>query len=397
MFDRRVDSSRRFLKNESLLIPLSIAILICSSACNEVPTLAPEPEPELSIQRPASEPESDRAPQELPGTPPDESTGEAPQEDAIASDSDEFLGEPDRARREALMQQPIAQVERGRGGRSLAFKITLADGTVGYFKPEQSFSGAHWYAELAAYYLDRALGLGRTSPSIGRTFAWAPLREAAGADARVREVRVSDEGTVRGAFIWWIPERLVRLPTGAGWEKWIRLTGGIDLSPFQRPSEYREAIRRRREGQTPERVTSLSEPDLPSRPAELSDMILFDYLTSNVDRWGGENTNIRTRAPGGPLIYLDNGAGFWPNAQVSLMETRLRMVQRFRRETIAAIRAFNMSAFRERLNSDPLAPILSENLLEGIAERLERVVAHVEAMQERFGERIWFDEPSPEL
>ena len=120
-------------------------------------------------------------------------------------------------------------------------------------------------------------------------------------------------------------------------------------------------------------------------------MILFDYLTSNVDRWGGDNTNIRTYGAGGPLVYLDNGAGFWPNAQVSLMETRLRMVQRFRRQTVDAVRAFEIDDFRRRLASDPLAPILNENLIRGVAERIQRVIAHVERMQERFGEEIWFE------
>jgi len=54
-----------------------------------------------------------------------------------------FLGEPDSDRIEALRTAEISEVTKGRGGRSLAFKIKLADGTSGYFKPKQTFSAAH--------------------------------------------------------------------------------------------------------------------------------------------------------------------------------------------------------------------------------------------------------------
>ena len=99
-----------------------------------------------------------------------------------------FLGEPDANKIAALRSAEIAQVTKGKGGRSLAFKITLADGTRGYFKPKQTFSAAHWYSEVAAYYLDRELGLGRVPPTTGRTFRWSELRKAAGNDERVSEI-----------------------------------------------------------------------------------------------------------------------------------------------------------------------------------------------------------------
>jgi len=325
-------------------------------------------------------------------------------EEAESPEGFTFLGEPDGARRLALAQGEITEIERGRGGRSMGFRLTLADGTRGYFKPEQEFSGAHWFSELAAYYLDRALGLGRVPPSIGRSLEWAPLRRAAGDDRRVNEVNVQADGRVRGAFIWWIPERLIPLRTGVGWERWIRMRGGIELTPFQRPSEYRSDVRRNADLRVAQRAGDTVDfsvlrgdgpragpPDTPDRAAELSDLILFDYLTSNVDRWGGNNTNIRTRGPSGPLIYLDNGAGFWPNAHLSLMETRLRMVQRFRRSTVAAIRGLNLSRLRELMATDPLAPLLSERLVTGIGERAERLVEHVDRTRERFGDQIWLE------
>lgn len=300
-----------------------------------------------------------------------------------------FLGEPDASRIASLRNAPLEQIERGRGGRSLAFRITLEDGTRGYFKPKQTFSAAHWYSEVAAYYLDRALGLGRVPPTTGRRLPWSALKKAAGSDDRISELGIAEDGTILGAFIWWIPEPLKRLRMGRQWERWVRVQKTLPITPYQRPVDYRSDLRGRpgvREATDPSRPLAKS-PDTAERPAELSDMIVFDYLTQNVDRWGGDFTNVRTRGPGGPLIYLDNGAGFWLGQQrLGLMEARLRALQRFRRATVEAVRALDVGALASAMNEDPLAPVLNRKQLDGLRQRRQAVLDHVDAMVERFGE-----------
>jgi hypothetical protein len=141
-----------------------------------------------------------------------------------------------------------------------------------------------------------------------------------------------------------------------------------------------------REATDPSRPVAKA-PDNPERPAELSDLILFDYLTQNVDRWGGDFTNVRTRGPGGPLIYLDNGAGFWLGEQrLGLMEARLEALQRFRRSTIDAVRALDLDALAKQMRGDPLAPVLNAKQLDGLRRRRQAVVDHVDALIARFGE-----------
>ncbi len=301
-----------------------------------------------------------------------------------------FLGEADGPRIDALRSEKILSTRKGKGGRSLAFKITLADGTKGYFKPKQSFSAAHWYSEVAAYYLDRELGLGRVPPTTGRGFAWADLEKAAGDDKRVGELEFEKDGTIEGAFVWWIPEPLVRLKLGRKWERWIRVQESLPITPYQRPVDYRADLNRRpgaREATDPSRPLAIA-PDTEERAAELSDMIVFDYLTQNVDRWGGNFTNVRTRGKGGPLIYLDNGAGFWLGDQrLGLMEARLRAVQRFRRSTVEAVRKLDLERFAKRLASDPLAPVLNDRQLEGLKKRQRAFLSHVATMIDRFGEQ----------
>ncbi len=280
-------------------------------------------------------------------------------------------------------------MKKGKGGRSLAFQITLEDGTKGYFKPKQAFSAAHWYSELAAYYLDRELGIGRVPPTTGRTFEWDALRKAARSDDRVTELGIAPDGTIKGAFVWWIPDPLKRLRMGRQWERWVRVQKTLPVTPYQRPVDYRADLNRRpgvREATDPSRPLAKS-PDTETRPAELSDLILFDYLTQNVDRWGGDFTNVRTRGDGGPLIYLDNGAGFWLGEQrLGLMEARLEALQRFRRATIDAVRELDVDVFAKRLEDDPLAPVLNEKQLDGLRQRRQAVLDHVDDLVARFGE-----------
>lgn len=300
-----------------------------------------------------------------------------------------FFSQPDGPIRSALSAMPIARIERGSGGRSLGFKITLSDGTRGYFKPEQTFSGAHWYSEVAAYYLDRELGFGRVTPVIGRRMRWEPLRRAARSDRRLSEVIVQNDGTVRGAFIHWIDGGLPRMRLGRDWERWVRIEGPLALTPFQRPLHYRQRLRGEITAEQAPRFQTRRAPDEPSeqeQAAELSDMIVFDFLIANVDRWGGGFTNLRTRGAAGPLLFFDNGAGFWPNARTGLMDTRLASLQKFRRRTVERLRAFDEEAFAARLAGDPLAPVLRDRPREAVGVRVDAVIAHVESLVERFGE-----------
>jgi len=321
-----------------------------------------------------------------------------------------FLDKPEKALRESLASQPIERVEHGLGGRSVAFRITLADGTRGYYKPEQSFSAAHWYAELAAYYLDRELRLGRTPPAVGRRLSWKDLRSHVGSDEPVEEVIIEKDGTVRGAFIGWVGGTLQPIRPPSRWERWLRVRGWPThaVTPFQRPAVYMDLLAGKEGGRvdsprwygadagvsadkTP--TTSKSSDSKTKEPANpdlipaLSDMIVFDYLTLNLDRWGGEFTNVRTKEKDGPLIFLDNGAGFsLGQATNGMMRSRLHAVEKFRRATIDAVRNLNLDALKKRMNSDPLAPLLPPFAFTQLEERRQHVLSHVAAMTDKYGE-----------
>ena len=310
-----------------------------------------------------------------------------------------FFGVADAPRREAMTREAPMRIERGRGGRSLGFKITLESGRKAYFKGEQSFSAANWFGEVAAFHLDRMLGIGRVPTVVSRQFPWTRLEPAAGNDPRKGEMIIRN-GQVRGAFVSWVEEGVRPLTHIDGWERWIRVKfwPSTAITPFQRPSAWKyelDQVRRKgNEYRTKEerlcRRNLKPEPDKDDRPAELSDLIVFDYLTRNIDRWGGENGNVLVRSDTRALVFLDNGAGFEPgDAQPTLMDARLHVLQRFRRRTIEAIRAFDMKRFEERLAKEPVTPVLNRAQLNGLEQRRKVLLEWVAEMEAEHGEAIW--------
>jgi hypothetical protein len=223
------------------------------------------------------------------------------------------------------------------------------------------------------------------------------LRRAAAGDRRTAELAIGKDGRVRGALIYWLNERLVPASTPPGWENWLRSEafGRTTVSPYQRAAAYGAALNRahqhmlRRE--PPEAFyDTVPMPEHPQLPAELSDMIVFDFLTLNFDRFGGSNANILLLGEGGPLIFLDNGDGFSPGPpRRHVLDTRLAPVSRFRKRTIEALRAFDMRAFSARLAREPLAPILDARALAGLAVRREIVLEHVAAQSKRYGDAVF--------
>lgn len=313
--------------------------------------------------------------------------------------ADAFFGEPDAPIIDALKRGEIATIEKGRGGRSLAFRVTLDNGQKGYFKPEQTFSASNWFGEVAAYHLDRLLGLGRVPVVVSRVLVWKDLEPVAGADPRKSEV-IARDGKVIGAFVAWVNGGLRPLPAQLGWERWLRVDhwSTTAVSPFQRPLLWKRDVglwQRLGPGwRSPEERANLRkvrpEPDRADRPAELSDLIVFDYLTRNLDRWGGDNANVLIRGAGGPLVFLDNSAGFEPGDwRPDLCDARLSVLQRFRRSTIAAVRALDLSAFEARLAAEAVTPVLPKNQIHALAVRRKALLEHVAKLEEEHGEAIW--------
>lgn len=387
-------------------LPAVMVLMACtlSSACIESARSADVP-PEMAARMRASSASavvgagasSALASSDLKSLPSSESEPTPPRPSA---EDDRFFEEDDKAVLEALSSRAIARIEKGRGGRSLGFRLTLEGGQKGYFKAEQTFSAANWFGEVASYHLDRMLGMGRVPAVVSRSFPWQRLAPAAGTDVRKSEIIVRN-GQVRGAFVAWVDGVLKPMNHQPGWERWVRVKywPSTAVSPFQRPAVWKHQLDQvrihgsewRSKEERLQRRNLKPEPDRPDRPAELSDLIVFDYLTRNLDRWGGENANVLVRGGGaGPLIFLDNGAAFEPgDVRPSLMEARLHVLQRFRRSTIQAVRAFDLKRYEARLAQESITPVLSRAQLNALEIRRRALLEWVAEMEGVYGEAIW--------
>jgi hypothetical protein len=278
----------------------------------------------------------------------------------------------------------------------VGFRVTFEDGSRGYFKPDQRFSGASDRAEVASYHVDRLLELGRVPTTTMREIPLSRLAPLLASDRRASEVIVQPDGTVRGSLSSWVEDPLVPLELGVGFEAWFRVEPAPYLTPFQRARVFIAQAAGTEPivppvGEEGRALPLAGEPDRDDRGAELSDLILFDHLVHNIDRWGGGFTNVRTRGRGGPLVFLDQGGAFGPGVQrIGFMDRRLAAVQCFRRSTVEAIRALDLEALRERLLDEGVGELLDARRLAGLEDRRRAILAHVDQRLALQGESATF-------
>ena len=79
-----------------------------------------------------------------------------------------FLGMADDLLLERVRRQPIVRVKLNKGGSSLSFRVDFADGSRAAFKPAQTNLQTIPRREVAAYRLNRLLGLNAVAPAAPR-------------------------------------------------------------------------------------------------------------------------------------------------------------------------------------------------------------------------------------
>ena len=243
------------------------------------------------------------------------------------------------------------------GHTSVVFKVTVAPDRDAAYKPRSHRGKERFKGEIAAFRLGRALGLSNVPPAVPRRFRAADLRFALGAATPAsqlfdQEVVVEKDGIVRGALIPWIPKlEFIALESAverARWEPWI--SGSSPIPEDQRV-----------------------------RVAQISTMIVFDFVIGNWDRWSGANIGI-DRATG-LLLFVDNdGAFFDPLPALPFAPQVLLMseVSRFSRRFVAALEGTDLAAMEAALGEEsPAVPLLSGGQIRAMGERRARALALV--------------------
>jgi hypothetical protein len=184
--------------------------------------------------------------------------------------------------------------------------------------------------------MSELLAYGRVPPSCERAIPGRTLVAAAGDDAAFRErldreLRATGAGSVRGAAILWVD--------------------GI------RPLEIRPT-------------------DVAAHPLarQLSEMILFDELVGNWDRWSGGNVFVD--APGEELVLIDNAAAFGPiglerrNRVDAVVESAAAPSERF----LTALRTLS----RPHVTRELEAVGYGQAQIDGVMERRDRIIARLD-------------------
>ncbi|XP_054710500.1 glycosaminoglycan xylosylkinase-like [Uloborus diversus] len=305
---------------------------------------------------------------------------------------------------DALVTNPIIHAGVGYKGTQLKMMLTLDGGQQVIFKPMKyyrdyvvtglPYAGADRHnGEIAAFHLNRILGLCRSPLTVGRLINLRAevLPVASESLSKTFFMRENDTcfyghcyycspadpacasgDLMEGAMILMFPEKY-RL-------KKYR-------SPWQRT--YKEAVTARWEQDFNycDQIRKIKMYSKGNRLLDLIDASVFDYLIGNADR---HHYEVFTDFPDSIVILLDNGKSFGnPYWDELTILAPLYQCCRIRRKTYERLWTFLDHlgvSLRDILNLDQLAPILSQPHYESLDRRLKTIIAAIDVCIEENGE-----------
>jgi hypothetical protein len=272
-----------------------------------------------------------------------------------------FLGMKDELLLERMKSAEIVKAKLNKGGSSISFHLYFSDGSGAAFKPEQINPQTVPRKEIAAYRINRMLGLNAVPPATARTLNREDLvgklpKEAAFLATRIdAETTFDEEGFTRGELSYWIPvitdSHLDTPETVLEWTKW--LTPGEEI-----PTEKAGLM------------------------AQLSSLLVLDMLTNNSDRFSGGN--LLTSSDGKILFYMDNTFGFQVEDEGHMRcRQYLFRCEKFSRKLVDALRKVDLPLLRQALETDPA--VLSDAEMRSVIARRDVTLRYVDGLIAAFG------------
>ena len=268
---------------------------------------------------------------------------------------------------------PVSRVKPNHGGTSLSLRIDFMNGARASFKPEQVWPQSDPRREIAAFRIDRLLGIGHVPPSKPIKFTVAELIAATDPQLRTYMTqRLADEalpknGELRGMAYWWIPEiRDMRL-------------NGLEMHESAAMQQLLDYLQ----------IGAIVPKHLQPLVEQYATCIVFDVVIDNSDRWSGSNTKVSPDYS--TLYFMDNTLAFskFTHGHDSNLKPLLRM-QRFPRALVAKLRTMTLQQVTAALSlgSDPigLGPLLTDEELRAIIARKDHVLEHIDRLIAQFGE-----------
>ncbi|CDQ72161.1 unnamed protein product [Oncorhynchus mykiss] len=265
-------------------------------------------------------------------------------------------------------------------------------------------------AEIAAFHLDRVLGFCRIPPVVGRLINITREIRAITTDHKLSrtfftspvgnlcfhgqcEYYCSTENPVCGrpqvlevSLASMLPD-LSLAPRRSWRSPWRRSYSRTKLAPWEKNPDYCDTVK-----QTPPYNQG-------TRLVDLIDMVILDFLMSNMDRHHYET--FEKFGNDTFLLHLDNGRAFGRHSvdEPSIL-VPLRQCCRIRRSTLMRLRLLSLPGFRlsdvmrESLSQDPLesvAPLLSVQHLSVLDRRLKTILKAVHTCLEHHDDVIHDD------
>ena len=286
--------------------------------------------------------------------------------------SGRFLGRDDEELLAPVRDSPVKAVKLNRGGSSLSLRIDFESGGRAACKPNQIHMHSQPRREIAAYRVNRLLGLSSVPPAVGRRFHVAELADRFRPDAQRERGRflaeiVPERDTVSllGQLTWWLtvlkPAKIdgFEIDTTEGVVTWKRyLATGGEIPPAS------QAI-----------------------AAQISTLLLFDFIINNSDRWSGGN--IKVSEDPEVLVFLDNTLSFGGDLNGhNRVRTYLYRSQKFSRSLVDRLRKLDDALLEEALTRDidPFPHLLDENELRALGKRRDFALRYIDELIAQHGD-----------
>jgi hypothetical protein len=282
-----------------------------------------------------------------------------------------FFGFADPVLLAPLHQSALERVKFNRGGSSVSMRVDFAGGGRASFKPDQTNLQSVPRKEVAAYRIDRMIGLSRVAPAIPGAFPRTAVIAAMDGPTRAllprfnAEVVPTEDDMVTGSLAWWIPQiadcKIETFPVDS--------TDGIVV--WKRYLTVGEAI--------PDGVRPMVE--------QISSMVTFDFLIDNFDRWSG--SNVKCSPDMKNVYYMDNALSFGLDGDGQLKaRIYFKRSQKFSRSLYQAIKRLDVEEVTDAMNTDtgPWPQLLTDGEIAAMFGRRDALVAYIDGLIAQYGE-----------
>ncbi|HEY0191479.1 MAG TPA: hypothetical protein VGC42_10190 [Kofleriaceae bacterium] len=284
---------------------------------------------------------------------------------------DTVFGAPDPELLGPLAATAVVKTKLNHGGTSLSLRLDFASGARAAFKPQQIHPQSDPRREIAAYRVDRLLGIGHVAPAKSAVFDIDDLVAAAEPDKRghlaqrIEDEAIAHKGKLYGEVQWWIADiksvridgQLIDEPEGSTlWESYLQ--AGAAMPPRWKPLL-----------------------------AQISTAILYDLLIDNSDRWSGNNT--QGSLDGQTLYFMDNTLSFSSFTQGHTTNlSKLYKIQVFPRVLVARMRALTAEAIAAAIGPDDelLGPLLTAAEIRAMIARRDHFLEYIDRLIGELGE-----------